>query len=122
MKDAILKQLDAIAQSIYDKKGFNILGLDVKGVCTMTDYFIIAEGTVERHVKALSRIIIDEMEKFNNSPLHIEGQQEGDWIVIDFGDIIIHLFTPDLREKYSLESLWKDGKIVDLKIDVKKGS
>lgn len=119
-KNSILKELDRVAQAIFDKKGFNILVLDVKGICTMTDFFVIAEGTVDRHVKALSYVIKDELEKIGRKPLHIEGQQEGDWIVLDYADFVIHLFIPELREKYALDELWKKGKIVDVKIDTSK--
>lgn len=116
---SILKDLDRIAQVIYDKKGFNILVLDVSGICTMTDFFIIAEGTVDRHVKALSHAIIDEFSGKKREPLHVEGQQ-GDWVVLDYGDFVIHLFIPELRIKYALEDLWKKGQIVDVKIDTSK--
>ncbi len=115
-----LKDLNRIAQAIYDKKGFNILVLDVHEICTMTDYFIIAEGTVDRHVKALSHTIVDELSKSGLEPLHVEGQQEGDWIVLDYGEFVIHLFIPDLRGKYALEELWHEGQIVDVKIDTSK--
>lgn len=116
MSNSISKQLTAIAQAIFDKKGFNILVLDVRGICTMTDYFIIAEGNVDRHVKALSNIVIDLLAEAGLQPLHIDGQQISDWIVLDYGDFVIHLFIPELREKYSLEELWSEGKIVDVKI------
>ena len=114
---SILKDLNRIAQVIYDKKGFNILILDVREICTMTDYFIIAEGTVDRHVKALSQAVADEFSKRGRHPLHAEGQQEGDWAVLDYGEFVIHLFIPDFREKYALEELWQEGRVVDVKID-----
>lgn len=108
--------LDAVSQSIFDKKGFNIIALDVRGISTMTDYYIIAEGNVERHVRALSNAVTDAMHQKGRKPLFIEGLKENDWIVIDFGDFIVHLFIPELREKYALENLWKEAKIVDLQI------
>lgn len=114
----MLKELNLIAQSIYDKKGFNIVVLDVRGVSTMTDYLVIAEGTVDRHVKALSSTVIDTLAPLGHSPYHVEGERDGDWIVIDYTDFIIHLFIPDLREKYALEEIWKAGKIVDVKIEI----
>lgn len=117
---SILKTLNRVAQAIYDKKGFNILVIDVKDICTMTDAFIIAEGTVDRHVKALGQTIMDDLAKENIHPLHAEGLQEGDWVVLDYGDFIIHLFIPELREKYALEKLWNKGKIVDVKINTDK--
>ena len=116
----IFEDLNRIAQVIYDKKGFNILVIDVRDICTLTDFFIIAEGTVDRHVKALSHAIIDEFANKGQEPLHIEGQREGDWIVLDYGEFIVHLFTPELREKYMLEKLWVKGQIVDVKIDTSK--
>jgi ribosome-associated protein len=119
-KHPIFEDLNRIAQVIYDKKGFNILVLDVREICTMTDFFIIAEGTVDRHVKALSQAIIDEFAIEKKDPLHIEGQQEGDWVVLDYGDFVIHLFIPELREKYALEELWEKGEIVDVKINTAK--
>ena len=113
--------LNAIAQIIFDKRGFNIIAIDVKGLSTITDYMIIAEGTVDRHVKALAAAVIEELKKEKNiSPYKVEGKIGGDWIVIDYHDVIVHLFMPHLREKYHLERLWAKGKIVELKIDVKK--
>lgn len=117
MDDSILKDLNEAAQAIYDKKGFNILVLDVRGICTMTDFFIIAEGSVDRHVKALAQTIIDSFSKKGQHPLFVEGLQEGDWVVLDYSSIIFHLFTPELRERYAIEELWKTGKIVEVKID-----
>lgn len=110
------KILNSIAQTIYDKKGFNILVLDVQNICTMTDYFIIAEGTVDRHVRAISLALVDQLTQHGYDPLHVEGQQSGDWIVLDYSDFVIHLFIPDLREKYALEEVWQEGKVVDVEI------
>jgi ribosome-associated protein len=109
MQDYLLK----ICQAIADKKGINIMVLDVRGVCTMTDYFIIAEGTVDRHVKALAYSV---EEALSQAPYRSEGLENGDWIVLDYVDSIVELFVPEMREKYQLETLWKEGKIVSLPI------
>jgi ribosome-associated protein len=114
------KILNKISQAIFDKKGFNILVLDVRGQSTMTDYFIIAEGSVDRHVKALSTAVKGILEEVGLKVFHIEGERDADWIVMDCGEVVIHLFTPDLREKYALEEVWKKGKIVDVDIMVQK--
>jgi ribosome-associated protein len=106
--------LQGICQKIYDKKGMSLLMLDVRGVCSITDYFIIAEGNVERHVQALAKHVQETLSEYSMKPYHIEGDQTGDWIVLDYGDIMIHLFTPDMREKYMLEQVWKEGKIIDV--------
>jgi len=120
MKSESLKILDLIGQAIFDKKGSNILVLDVKGISTMTDYFVIAEGNVDRHVKAICQSIRDAMKAQGYQAIHVEGESDADWIVIDFGEFVIHLFVPELREKYALEELWREGKIVDLHITTGK--
>ncbi len=110
------KLLDVIAQAIFDKKGVNILALDVSGISTMTDYFVIAEGNVDRHLSAICTSIVDAMKQRGEIPLHVEGLRDSDWVIIDFGFIVVHLFTPDMREKYAIEQLWKEGKLVDVNI------
>ena len=111
-----MKTLDVVAQAIYDKKGFNILALDVRNVSSMTDYVIIAEGNIDRHIKALAASIADQLREIGEKPVYVEGEKNGDWIVLDYGAFVIHLFLSDLRDKYSLEELWHEAAIVDLKI------
>ena len=112
--------LNQIAQIIYDKKGFNILALDVKGISTITDILLIAEGNVDRHVISIAKNIEENLGKMGIRPAKTEGLESGDWVVLDYLDMVIHLFMPGLREKYALEKLWNEGKIVDLAIDVSK--
>ncbi len=107
--------LSQIAQVIYDKKGFNILALDVQGLSNITDFLLIAEGNVDRHVASICSAVVAEM---GERPLHVEGLQTGDWAVLDFGNITVHIFSPGLRERYSLERLWSDSKIVDLELSL----
>lgn len=114
------KNLNLVAQAIYDKKGFNILALDVRGLSNMTDYYIIAEGSVGRHVKSLHSYIKEKLSEVNLEPYKIEGTADGEWIVMDYGDFVIHLFIPEMREKYAVEELWHKSKIVDLDIVVTK--
>lgn len=113
MRRSPLEALNAIAQIIYDKKGFNILSLDVRGFSSITDFLLIAEGNIDRHVSSIARTIIDH---FEEKPLHIEGVKAGDWAVLDYGEVMVHIFSPNLRERYSLERLWSESKIVDLEI------
>jgi ribosome-associated protein len=110
--------LNTIAQVIYDKKGFNILALDVRGLSSITDFLLIAEGNVDRHVSSIGRAILDELDKRGEKPVHVEGLQTGDWAVLDCSEIVVHIFSPALRERYSLERLWSESKIVDLEINV----
>lgn len=108
-----------IGQAIYDKKGLNPLALDIKAISTLSDFVVIAEGNVDRHTVAIAKSVIDVMEEENEALLHVEGLTTGDWVVMDFGSIIVHIFTPGLRQKYQLERLWSHGEIVDLQIECK---
>jgi ribosome-associated protein len=112
------EKLSHISQVIFDKKGMNILALDVRAFSTMTEYCVIAEGTVGRHVKAISNEVQNVMHDAGNILYHCDGQQDGEWIVMDYGDIVIHVLTPEMREKYDLEDLWRKAKIVDVDIIV----
>lgn len=114
MKNEIL---NSIAQIIYDKKGFNTLILDVKDIFSLSDFLIIAEGNVDKHVRAIALEIIEELKKEEIRPHFVEGLERGDWIVIDYLDVMIHLFMPGLRNKYQLEELWNKGKIVEVDIN-----
>ncbi len=119
MKQELFDRVNIIAQIIHDKSGFNILALDLKDVSSVTDCVIIAEANVNRHAKA----IVDEIkEKFKEKPYRIEGLEEGEWIVIDYLDIVVHIFLPDLRQRYQLETLWKGSKIIDLKLETTSSS
>jgi len=120
MIDSSRELLNHIAQAIFDKNGINILALDVRETSSITDYLIIAEGNVDRHVIAIGRNIIKAAHDIGADPYIVEGENQGDWLVIDFVDVAVHLFIPEVREKYQLEGLWRDGHIVDLDIIVPK--
>ncbi len=109
-----IELLNKAAQIIFDKKGFNILALDVSNLSSITDYILIAEGNVDRHVTAIAHALEDELDE---KPFHIEGMKSGDWVVLDYSGVMIHLFMPGMREKYQLERLWPESKIVELDID-----
>src|SRR5438067_2299204 len=113
-KSNAIALLNKAAQIIYDKKGFNIIALDVRGISSITDYLLIAEGNIDRHVIALAKTLIEEM---GEEPVHVEGLKTGDWIVLDYVDFMIHLFKPGLRDKYQLERLWPESKILELDIN-----
>ena len=108
--------LDRIAQVLYDKKGRNILALDVREISSLTEYYVIAEGNVERHVVSLAHSVIEELSSLGFKCYFSEGLQGGGWVVLDFGHVMVHLFHPDMREHYALEELWRQAEIVDLKI------
>lgn len=118
MTDVSKDLLNLIAQTIFEKKGSNIVAIDIRNHSSITDYVIVAQGNVDRHVTAIGRAIQDALKEKNERPIHAEGMQTGDWVVLDYGTFIIHLFMPEMREKYHLESLWSDSEIVDLEIDI----
>lgn len=120
MKTPTQQTLDLVAQTIFDRKGFNILALDVRGVSTMTDYYVIAEGNIDRHVRAIALSVKDALKEKGLKLINMEGDVDGDWVVVDYGDFVLHLLVPEMREKYALEELWKEGKIVDLKIELEQ--
>ena len=109
-----------IAQTIFDKKGSNIIAIDVRGISSITDFILIADGNVDRHVVALAKEIEGVMRGAGEKPVHVEGMQNGDWIVLDYFQVVIHLLVPEMREKYQLERLWPDGKIIELSLEEKK--
>lgn len=109
-----MKEIQWIAEAISDKKGFNIIALDVTGISPMCDYLVIAEGNVDRHTRALMSAVSDKAKGNSSEVYHTEGEDTGDWIVMDLGNVMVHLFVPELREKYALEELWHEGKIVNL--------
>jgi ribosome-associated protein len=103
-----------IAQTIYSKKGFNVMALDVNNVSTMTDYFIIAEGNVDRHLKSILDAIDEELRKVGEKPIGME-TSSGDWMVLDYGNVVIHLFLPEVRERYRIERIWSAGALIDVR-------
>lgn len=117
MAETPLDWIQQIAQTIYDKKGENIIALDVRGISSISDFVLIADGNVERHIIALAKEIEDIMRDQGQKPCQVEGLQNGDWVVLDYFQIVIHLFIPEMRQKYQLQRLWPDGKIIDLNLE-----
>ena len=98
------------ADAIYSKKGADIVLLDVEKVFFLSDVFVIATGTSRPHVQALAEHVEERLgQDFTVKPIRVEGQREGEWVLMDYGDIIVHLFQGEPREFYSLERLWGDS-------------
>ena len=113
-KKETLDLVKSVAQAIYDKKGLNILVLDVSGLSSITDFLIIAEGHVDRHVSAIGHNVIEVLKKMGHRPIYSEGFAEGSWVAIDYLDFIVHLFGPGIRDYYAIERIWPKAKIVDM--------
>jgi ribosome-associated protein len=102
------------ADAIFSKKGMDIVLLDVEGLFVLSDVFIIATGTSRPHVQSLAEHVEERMlQELGLKPLRSEGRAEAEWILLDFGDVIVHLFQSAPREFYGLERLWADAEKVD---------
>lgn len=110
------KELAKIAYNALDeKKGINITIIDISEISILADYFVIAGGNNENQVKALADSVEEEYAKVNLHPKHIEGYNNANWILMDFNDVIVHIFNEDDRLFYDLERIWRDGKTVNIK-------
>ncbi|RPJ29199.1 MAG: ribosome silencing factor [Chloroflexi bacterium] len=98
--------------ALEDKKGENILLLDIKDIASFTDYFVICNGTSDRMLDALAKGVLETTKKDYKKKSRVEGQSHEGWLVLDYGDVVVHLFSPDQREHYDLEELWSDGKVL----------
>ena len=96
-------------RAIDDRKGNRIQVLDLRGLNDATDYFIIASGTSDAHVRGLADGVIQAMNKAGLNPHHVEGLPTGRWVLLDFVDFVVHLFHPETRAFYQLERLWQDA-------------
>jgi len=102
------------AQVAIDNKGQDVVLLDLRGVTDMTDFFLIASGTSDTHVRALGEHIMTELKKEGFPVHHVEGLEKGRWVLLDFVDFVVHIFHPTLRNFYQLERLWADAQEVPL--------
>ena len=102
-----------IVNALEDKKAEDIKILDIHEVSVMADYFIIASGTNVNQVRALCDNVSDELLKQDFQVRHTEGYQNGNWVLMDYGDFIIHIFDKENRFFYNLERIWKDGKEIN---------
>jgi ribosome-associated protein len=102
------------ARAAGEKKATDMLLLDLRQVASFTEYFLLCTGANTRQVQAISDSVEDQLRQSGKRPLHIEGYTGGEWILMDFGDFIVHVFSPAARRFYDLERLWRDALKVDL--------
>jgi ribosome-associated protein len=106
------------AAAADSKQGEDLVALDVSGPLPLTDVFLLVTGRNERNVVAIAGEIEDKMIEAGAKPLRREGRQEGRWILLDFGDIVVHVFHEEDRMYYSLERLWKDCPAIPIEVPV----
>ena len=104
--DALVDRVAAIAS---DKKAMDIRVLDVRGVVSYTDYFVICSGNTERQTKAIHDAVYEDLKREGLLPRRVEGARESSWVLMDYLDVVVHIFTPEARSFYRLEHLWGEA-------------
>ena len=110
LDDRILKALRAAGE----KKALEMVVLDLREVASFTDYFVIASGTNERQVKAIADEVFERLKKAGTTAARVEGRQTAEWILLDYGDFIVHVFDDKARRFYDLERLWREARRLEL--------
>ncbi|MBA3334338.1 MAG: ribosome silencing factor [Acidobacteria bacterium] len=98
-----------------DKKAFNMVAIDLREIASFTEFFIIASGANQRQVQAIADEITEQLrEQLKSRVVRVEGYQTGEWVLLDYGDFVVHIFEAKAREFYDLERLWRDAKKVEI--------
>lgn len=100
---------DLAINSLEDLKANDVVVLDVKGKASFTDFMVIASGTSDRHLKAMANQVHVDAKAAGTPPISIEGEDTRNWILVDLGDVVVHLMRPEVREMYEIEKLWRIG-------------
>ena len=109
--------LNVAVESLKKFKAQDIVKIDLSGKTSIADFMLIASGTSSRQIRAMAEHTVTMIKKNIKAPVNIDGLNQGDWVLIDSGDIIIHLFRPEDREFYNLEKMWQINSIQDTKIE-----
>lgn len=104
----------AAARALDSKKAQEIAVLEITDLTTIADYFVIASGTSNTQINALCSAVEKALGDAGENPLRREGYRDGTWVLLDYGAVVVHVFSKEAREFYSLERLWSDGRPVDL--------
>lgn len=102
------------AEAALSKKGEQVVILDVRGLTTYADYFVIATGTSDRQVGAIADAVDDTMRKAGHKPIGVEGYTKGHWVLLDYGDVVTHVFYEEARMFYDIEGLWADARKIEV--------
>lgn len=104
--------LQRVVDTLADRKAVDAVVLDLRGLCAATDYFVIASGTSDAHVRGMADHLLSDLAPAGIAPHHVEGLSQGRWVLLDYVDFVVHLFHPELRDFYQLERLWGDAPVV----------
>jgi ribosome-associated protein len=117
--DALARRLAAIAD---DKKATDLVALDVRPLVSYTDYLVICTARNERQAKAIHDEVYQQLKRDGWLPARVEGEREAEWVLMDYLDAVLHIFTPELRERYRLEVLWGEAERLDLDLAGARGA
>ena len=117
--DELARRLASIAD---DKKGTDLVALDVRSLVSYTDYLVICTARNERQAKAIHDDVYHQLKRDGWLPARIEGEREAEWVLMDYLDAVLHIFTPELRERYRLEVLWGEADRLELGLDGERGA
>ncbi|WP_318766358.1 ribosome silencing factor [Lactiplantibacillus carotarum] len=106
--------LQLTVEAADDKRAEDIVALDVAQVSLMADYFVILSADSKRQVQAIADNVVDFVRKAGSDVKSVEGRTAGEWVLIDAGDVVVHVFQKDARQHYNLEKLWSDAPLVDV--------
>ena len=109
----LIESLRTAAQAAADKKAFQIVGLEVSKLTSYTDSLLICSGASDRQVAAIADEVQRQLKENGRKPLHVEGERRSDWVLLDYGDFVIHVFTEERRSFYGLDGLWGDAPRLD---------
>jgi ribosome-associated protein len=102
----------AAARAAAEKQGERIVVLDVRDLIVITDYFVVASGGTERQVRTIVEEVEKALRELGTKPVRREGETEGRWVLLDYVDVVVHVFSPEERDFYELERLWRDAPVV----------
>lgn len=102
----------SVVETLEDKKGEDILLMDIQHVASFADFFVLCSGTSDRMLDALAKAVLDEAKAKYGISASPEGKPVDGWMVVDLGDVVVHLFSPEQREYYDIEKLWERGKVL----------
>lgn len=108
MTDMDAESLTQLAvDALDDMKGVDIVSIDVRGQTSVTDFIVVASGTSNRHVRSIAENVVEKAKEAGQRPLGTEGQDSGEWVLVDLGVVVVHCFLPETRTFYDLEKLWE---------------
>ena len=105
----IERLLETVHAAVEELKARDVAEIDVRGKSSVTDFMVVASGTSTRHVKSIADEVVRFAKKLDVQPLGVEGEREAEWVLVDLGDVVVHVMLPRVREFYALERLWTVG-------------